>query len=153
MPAGGAFEFLPLAPTSLALLLAAIADSKHCDRRADIARLAEEVTDWEEPVALAKRHHVTPHFHLGLERAATPHVPPAIRARLQEHFAANLKRKLLLARHAGSVLKEFAQAEVRVLPYKGVFLAQTIHGHFHSREVKLSVTSSGTNSATPPGRQ
>lgn len=105
-----------------------LGDTGLCDR-------AAALSDWDELLRLAERHHVSPLLCQALDRAGWPAVPASARATLQARFAANLKRNFRLARHAMDVLRALTEADIPVLAYKGVFLAASVYGHLSSREV------------------
>ena len=131
----GRYAILCEPPGGLALLLTAIGNAGRGDKQTEIHRLAAGTTDWAYLERLAIRHHVTPLLYLGFNRAAWPLVPAPVQALLKTRFAANLQRNFRLARHAVVVLKSFNVAGIQVMPYKGIFMAQSIYGHLASREV------------------
>jgi len=119
----------------LSILLLAISQSQTADNTAAQAKLLERSPDWTELLKLAGRHHVTPQLYLGLQKQAMSRVPENIRVQLKTTYAANLKRNFRLAGHATKILNAFREGGVRVIPFKGVFLAQSVYGHLSSRAV------------------
>jgi len=124
-------------PTAaLAFLLAAIGKAEP-DGSTDtgLSQLATGLSDWDELLGLADRHHVSPLLYQALNRVGWPAVPASARAILQARFAANLKRNFRLARHAMDALRALTDVDISVLAYKGVFMAASVYGQLSSREV------------------
>jgi hypothetical protein len=123
-------------PTAaLAFLLAAIGKVEPDGTDTGLCQLATGLSDWDELLGLADRHHVSPLLYQALSRAGWPAVPASARAILQARFAANLKRNFRLARHAMDALRALTDADIPVLAHKGVFMAASVYGHLSSREV------------------
>lgn len=140
MTASVSFDILSEAmPGELELLLRAIRLSEGCENDpkevSEIQRLAGQSPDWDYLARLAARHHVTPLLYLGLKRTAWPLLPEAAKSTLTETYRGNLKRNLRLAHHASRVVKAFGQQGLRIIPFKGIFLAQSVYGRISSREV------------------
>lgn len=125
-------------PPELELLLRAIRPvqdtPKEPENVGEIRRLAVQSPDWSLLRKLAARHHVTPLLVAGLKRAAWPLVPDAERARFNVDYSRNLKRNLRLAHHAALVVRAFDGQGIRILPCKGVFLAQSVYGQLSNRQ-------------------
>jgi hypothetical protein len=125
-------------PTELDVLLSVIGDgdsrhSTHSDDR--LAALTGSLRDWQTLIALATRHRVIPLLYQGLKKRSWPNVPAPVQQSLQRAFAANLKRNFRLAYHGAELLRALSASRTRVIPFKGVFLAQSGYGHLSSRQV------------------
>ena len=125
-------------PPELELLLRAIRPAPDAadksENAGEVQRLAAHSPDWSLLRSLAARHHVTPLLVAGLKRAAWPLVPDAERARFNVDYRRNLKRNLRLAHHAARVVRAFDGQGIRILPCKGVFLAQSVYGQLSNRQ-------------------
>ena len=119
----------------LALLLRAIRNSADRENQQEIQRLAAHPPDWVYLAQLAARHRVSPLLYLGLKRTAWSLVPAEFQARMKALFTMNLKRNFRLAHHAARITETLKDGGVRVIPYKGIFLAESIYGQLSSREV------------------
>ncbi len=128
-------QILSAPPAALVLLLHAISPTQQNSCAAEFRALVDGLQDWNKVLQLAARHHVSPLLYQALNRAHWEGVPQGVQARLKTHFAANLKRNFRLAQHATRLLSAFNTARVRVVPYKGVFIAESVYGHLSSREV------------------
>jgi len=128
-------QILSAPPAALALLLHAISATEQHPGATELRVLVEGLQDWDTLLQLAARHHVSPLLYQALHRTDWEGVPPAVHVRLKMHFAANVKRNFRLAQHATGLLNAFNTAGVRVMPYKGVFIAASVYGHLSSREV------------------
>jgi len=122
-------------PVELELLLRAIGNSADQENQQEILRLAALSPNWLFLAQLAERHRVSPLFYLGLKRAAWPMVPADHQDQLKSRFAVNVKRNFRMAHHAARILKTFKDAGVKVIPYKGIFLAETTYGALSNRQV------------------
>lgn len=144
-------DILPDPSPELLLLLAAVGQSAD-ESGADLQRLAAGAPDWDRLLALARRHHVSPALCRGLRRFVWPLVPAGIRQRLEQALAANLRRNVLIDRRARGVVEAFREADIPVLAYKGVFIAQAVYGQLSSREVRDIDLLTGPEHAERAGR-
>ena len=128
-------QILSAPPAALALLLHAISTTEQNSSAVEFRARVDRLQEWNTVLQLAARHHVSPLLYQALNRADWEGVPPTVQARLKTQFAANLKRNFRLAQHATRLLHAFNTAGVRVMPYKGVFIAESVYGHLSSREV------------------
>jgi len=125
-------------PIELEVLLLAIGDGdsgRPIDSGSRLANLVGRLDDWQGLVALANRHRVLPLLCQGLQDKCWPGVPGAIQQNLQRASSANLKRNFRLAHHAAGLLRAFHDTRIRVIPFKGVFLAHSAYGQLSSRQV------------------
>lgn len=143
----------PDLPVELALLLRAIrhtADPENQrENQQEIQRLAAHPPNWACLADLAARHRVSPVLYLGLKRTAWRMVPAEFQDHLKSRFTLNLKRNFRLSHHASRIIETLTEGGVRVIPYKGIFLAETIYGQLSSREVNdIDLLISHEDSAT-----
>jgi len=124
-------------PAELEVLLSAISGghTRHSPRGATLDDLVAQPCDWQRLVLLANRHRVVPLLYQGLRDQCWASVPAAVQQVLQRNFTANLKRNFRLTYHAAELLRELAASRTRVVPFKGVFLAQSAYGQLSSRQV------------------
>lgn len=126
-------------PPELELLLRAVRPVRdpadEAENAREMRRLAGRSPDWNLLRDLAARHHVMPLLVAGLKRAAWPAVPEEQKTVLIHAYSRNLKRNLRLAHHAAGVVRAFGEQGIRILPWKGVFLAQSVYGQLSSREL------------------
>jgi len=121
-------------PPELALLLSAI---RHCaggSNQKEIPFLNTQSLDWARLQQLAARHRVSPMLYLGLRQSVWSMVPEEIQVRLKSRFVMNLKRNFRLTHHATRVVEAFNKGGIHVIPYKGVFLAESFYGQLSRRE-------------------
>lgn len=145
-------QILSAPPAALELLLHAISLTEQNSSAAEFRALVDGSQDWNNLLQLAARHHVSPLLYQALNRLGWESVPPAVQARLKTQFAANLKRNFRLAQHATRLLNALNTAGVLVMPYKGVFIAESVYGHLSSREVSDIDLLIGANDL-PPARE
>jgi hypothetical protein len=89
--------------------------------------------DWDELLAAAERHSVSPLLTRHL--AALPGgVPPRILAALRERSDRNALRNIFLTRHLAELLQRLAAEGVRAMPIKGPVLAIAAYGDLALRE-------------------
>lgn len=132
----GSFQLLRDPPLELLLLLAGARYADDAEQHATLDRLAAQDPDWSLVLSLARRHHVTTLLYRGLHRAGWPAVPLSICVDLEHALAANFRRNVALVRQAKIIIRALQDRAIRVLPFKGVFLAQTVYGHLSSREAR-----------------
>ena len=123
------------APVELALLLLTIRSNLDSEDRPELERLLALPPDWDKVMQLAQRHRVSPLLYEGLRRSAWSRVPAPVQALLKSQYTGNLKRNFRLAHHAARLIEDFAASGIRVIPYKGVFMADAVYGHLSSRLV------------------
>ncbi len=83
--------------------------------------------DWNFLLTGAKRHAISPlvYYHLRALEASTQ-VPPMVWQKLEKDFQAARLRTMRQHFAVGKLLKTLNQAEVRIIPLKGIFLRETI---------------------------
>jgi hypothetical protein len=126
-------------PPELELLLRAIRPVEKGEVEADnviqIQRLAGQSLEWDYLATLADRHRVSPLLISGLKRTAWFLIPDDVKTAFNALHSENLKRNFRLSHHASRVTKAFGEEGIRIIPFKGVFLAQSFYGQVSSREV------------------
>lgn len=94
-------------------------------------RAAVASVDPRELLALADRHRVIPQLHAVLRRAL-PDGGPLVEE-LERRFRRNAACNLALAAELARILAEFRDSGPRVVPFKGVILAERLYGRLDSR--------------------
>jgi hypothetical protein len=102
--------------------------------RADIRRLAQQVTDWDEVFALAVCHQVTPLLYRSLEAACPEAVPSAIRAALRQEVQTTLQGNLFLTQELVRLADHLREKDIDSIPYKGPLLTLALYGDLSLRQ-------------------
>lgn len=132
--AGHSDEALPLRP-EVELLLCCARLRPDDEITARIRSLVQSKPDWDALLRLAERHRVVPLLFRQLQAACpATAVPPAILARLQNHFYLSALRNDRLSRELCEILKLFSQQRIPVIPYKGPALALSLYGDLALRQ-------------------
>jgi Uncharacterised nucleotidyltransferase len=116
------------------LIMACAASVVMEDRRLALRRLANECRDWTFVVEACRAHGVGSLVCFTLETHAPDLVPRKIREIMQARFQANARRNLLLTQELLSLIQEFRQNGIKVIPFKGPLLAITAYGNVALRE-------------------
>jgi len=122
--------FLPLAglmPADLAsseLLRAIVRRPADAQR---IARLAENVRDWDSLLHLAREHRVSPMLFSRLGDMG-PVVPPAVQEQLRAEYQRNVFHNLANAKELIGLLHVLDREGIPAMPFKGVVLGASIYG-------------------------
>lgn len=95
---------------------------------ARIDALLKQPINWEYLLDMAFRHALVPLLYRQLKRAGSKSVPEPTMARLQDEFAANAVRNMLLTRELGRILEVCEERGIPVIPYKGPALAIQFYG-------------------------
>ncbi len=83
--------------------------------------------DWSELLRLAEHHGVLPLIaHNLIEHARA--LSPEIERSLRSAYEANLRRSLWLTAELTRIVQQFNRAQLRLVPYKGPALAQSLYG-------------------------
>jgi len=83
--------------------------------------------DWREFLRLAEQHGVLP----PAARNLTEHgrgVPTEVQLSLRSAYDANLRRSLWFAAELARIMAQFESGQLRMVPYKGPVLAQSLYG-------------------------
>ena len=88
---------------------------------------------WPVILERAGSHQVYPLLYRNLRDLGFPGVPEAVQAELKSLFLANAFRNQLLAEELARLLGRLAEAGIRVVPLKGVALAQALYGDTAAR--------------------
>lgn len=83
--------------------------------------------DWNKFLSLAEHHGVLPLAARNLMDHARS-LPPEIERSLRLAYEANLRRNLWFSVELERILQHFERARLRVIPYKGPTLAQSVYG-------------------------
>lgn len=109
-------------------LVCALASVKLTPERIDrIASWNHSALDWNKVLRLAEHHGVLPLAARNLIEHSRG-LPPEIERLLRAAYEANLRRSLWFSAEMGRILRHFAGAQVRAVPFKGPALAQTLYG-------------------------
>jgi hypothetical protein len=110
-------------PTSVELLLRCLSVGQQPtdDRRPTTA-------DWNEVVALANRHGLTPLLYVRLKQAdAQTRVPADVWERMRRVYKASAVRSMCFQRDVRPALQRLRGAGIRVIALKGAFLAEAVY--------------------------
>jgi len=110
----------------LCLLLARGQVSREAHERA--LGLLESTLRWDVLLARAREHQVVPLFYRSLRALDFQGVPETARAQLSAAFRMNALRNVFLAGELARVLRLLNDSGVRVIPLKGVTLAESLYG-------------------------
>jgi hypothetical protein len=86
--------------------------------------LLQKDIEWSYLLRLARDHWVTPLLYWHLNAIDNRAVPRSVMQELEEDFQHNCKRVLFFIGELRQMVELFAASGIRVLPYKGVVLAQ-----------------------------
>ena len=95
-----------------------------------VARIADRSCaefDWDVFLRLAEHHGVTALVARNLVQHARG-LPPEIERALKAAYDANLRRNLWFAAELARIVTHFEKTQLRVIPYKGPVLAQSVYG-------------------------
>src|SRR6202171_1441306 len=113
-------------------LLCALANSELSrERRARVANWNLAALDWSEVIRLAEYHGVLPLvarnlIELGRVKDGRG-LPAEVERSLRSAYEANLRRSLWFAAELARIIEHFERRQVRVVPYKGPVLAQSLY--------------------------
>lgn len=100
---------------------------------ARILELLASPLQWPVILDRADSHEVYPLLYRNLRDLGLPGVPDAVQAELKGRFLANALRNQLLAEELARLLSLLGEAGIRVIPLKGVALAQALYGETAAR--------------------
>lgn len=98
-----------------------------------IQKLSRSALDWDELLALGRRHSVFPLLYRQLAAVARQDVPPAPLERLKAMYQGNAARNLFLLGELERVLRSLANDGVTAIPWKGPVLAKAGYGDLSLR--------------------
>lgn len=98
-----------------------------------IQELSRGPLDWDELLALGRRHSVFPLLYRQLAAVARQAVPPESLHRLKQLYQGNTARNLFLLGELERVLRSLAADGVTAIPYKGPMLAIAGYGDLSLR--------------------
>ena len=88
---------------------------------------------WPLIMERASSHQVYPLLYRNLRALGFPGVPAVVQSELKAFYLANALRNQLLAEELARLLDLLGQAGIRVVPLKGVTLAQSLYGDAAAR--------------------
>jgi hypothetical protein len=101
--------------------------------RARILQFLATPLQWPLIMERADSHQVYPLLYRNLRDLGFPGVPEGVQAELKGLFLANALRNQLLAEELARLLSLLGEAGIRVVPLKGVALAQSLYGDVAAR--------------------
>jgi hypothetical protein len=108
-------------------LLCALAGAELAPKQIEgIANWNLSTLDWSEFLRLAERHGVLPLAARNLIEHARE-LPPEIERSLRSAYEANLRRSLWFTAELARIMQHFERRQLRVVPYKGPALAQSLY--------------------------
>jgi hypothetical protein len=101
-----------------------------------LAPLLQPSLDWDYLLATAQLHAITPllHQHLMMLTSIPETVPKGVAARLTELFTTNAHHNFAVVGELLRLQKQFQQAEIPLLTFKGPVLAQLAYGDWSLRQ-------------------
>jgi hypothetical protein len=127
-------EASALMPEAQLLLLACASTHSADDITPRVRALIQNEIDWDRLLRLEERHRIVPLLYRQLQAANIESLPPAILARLRNHFYLSTVHNHLLATELSAMLKLFADNSIPVVPYKGPVLALELYGDISLRQ-------------------
>lgn len=107
---------------------------RHLDEEAVRQILQSDAKAWEGLAEQAQRHRVTPLVYASLKRLGAGRVPRSVIEEMREPFRLNAARSLRLLAELRFTLDQLARNGIRVIPFKGLVLAEAIYGDVSLRE-------------------
>jgi hypothetical protein len=101
--------------------------------RARIPELLATPLEWPRILERACSHQVYPLLYRNLRDLGCASVPDAVQSELKGLYLANALRNQLLAEELARQLRLLGEAGIRVIPLKGVMLAQSLFGDLAAR--------------------
>jgi putative nucleotidyltransferase-like protein len=98
-----------------------------------VADLLSSPLQWNTVLDLAERHGVLPLLTQALSDTST-HVPPDVSRSLRQSYQTNVHKALFLSRELIRILDKLSTAGVKVMPYKGLALAEIVYGDIALRQ-------------------
>ncbi|MBD1855910.1 MULTISPECIES: lasso peptide biosynthesis B2 protein [Leptolyngbya] len=118
----------------LALLLCCARTHRDATTVAQIHQLVHQPIRWENLIPLAEWHSVLPLVYQTLNTVCPEKIPPEISKRLRQSFYAISLNNQLLIQTLLILLKQFEDAEIPVLAFKGPLLAISYYGDLNLRQ-------------------
>jgi hypothetical protein len=78
---------------------------------------------------------VVPLLYRGLAHAGKESIPQAVWSGLVRDISINTKRNFRLAHHAANLLRAYEEKNIRVIPFKGIFLANAVYRNMSLRQI------------------
>ena len=122
---------LKLSPTER-LLLCCVRSNLNEETREQLFGLLQEKIDWDSFITQARCHGIAPGAYLHFKQLENS-IPKGIRDRLRRMYLWNLSHNLRLWSALERILRTFNQANIDVIPLKGILLAEHLHGHIGIR--------------------
>jgi len=121
------------------------------ETRQQILNLIEEKIDWEGFITQTRHHGIAASAYLHFKQL-NKGIPGGVKNRLRKMYLWNLGHNLELWSALEEILRTFNQANIEVIPLKGVFLAEHLHGHIgirSSSDLDLLVRKEDFQNLTP----
>jgi hypothetical protein len=103
------------------------------EERARVLQLLATPLQWPLLLERAYSHQIYPLVYRNLREVDFSGVPEAVQVELKGQYLANALRNQLLAEELARLLVLLGEAEIRVIPLKGVALAQSLYGDVSAR--------------------
>ena len=104
--------------------------SARIESRSQPAELPQDESNWKAIIPLIQSQGMLPL----VSRYCSRYIPPSETAILSLHYAANMRRNLMMTGDLLGLLAQFEEGGVEVLPYKGPVLAEVAYGNLALRE-------------------
>jgi hypothetical protein len=124
----------PFLRADWSILLAACSSITDQEKGARLRSLLQGSINWKSLFALADRHGVEPLLYQALVRVEDAVPKPEIQA-LRQTYQDNVYKSLLLSRELIRILDHLLAANIEVMPYKGLALAEALYGDVALRRV------------------
>lgn len=115
------------------VLLAACCSSQSDEKTSRLRSLLQQQISWNVLIKLAERHRVLALLFHSL-RAVGDAVPPEELLVLKQSYQANLHKALLLSRELIRILDHLSGAQIEVMSYKGLALAEMLYNDIAARQ-------------------
>jgi Uncharacterised nucleotidyltransferase len=96
--------------------------------REETLRLLASDIHWPLFLERAYAHQLVPLLYQNLSALGFPHVPDTVQGELKHVFTGNALRNILLAKELARLLRLLGNAQIPVIPLKGVMLAESLYG-------------------------
>jgi hypothetical protein len=104
------------------------------EQRRRVQHLIAQNLDWNDIIATARWHGVSPLLYWQLKSLAGDYIPPLYLQKLDRHFKYNLQRNLFLTSQLIKIIKLLDDCQIPVIPFKGPVLAKTIYHNIALRK-------------------
>ncbi|PSB02887.1 nucleotidyltransferase domain-containing protein [Merismopedia glauca] len=91
--------------------------------------------DWNHLLQIAEKHRLIQLLYCRLNTTCPQAVPPPVFRDLRGRFYANSRQNLVITNELSRLLDMFQERGIRVIPYKGTILANSVYGKLSLRQV------------------